>query len=153
MAKRVYRARDMKFYFAGAPDCESDYEPAIRLCGICGKEYDDHGLSIYLEGPSKRFDVDYVCGPCMTLPPKRIAEQARKRAAAIRGTLAPELGPWTTEKDRLEYNNGWAETLCHAADVFDTLKSIDAIEGGLFARKIGECYKQLNAPKRTRNAA
>lgn len=52
-------------------------------------------------------------------------------------------------------NVKWADGLLRVATLFDTLDSLDAIPGGRIARKIGEGYRETEAPRpdKTRKAA
>jgi hypothetical protein len=47
-------------------------------------------------------------------------------------------------------NTKWADDLLRVAVLFDTLDSLDPIDGGILARKIGEGYRELDIPPKAR---
>lgn len=142
---KVFRLKDVTFYFGAPRGCSYSHESGRHTCSLCGKKFLDHGLAVFLDEMYFHFEL---CGDCLTADPKRVAEKARKYAPILRKTR-PRRG------DDADMNTRWADDLLLVADLFDTLDSLDAILGGTLARKIGEGYREMEAPRpqRTRKAA
>lgn len=150
MSEKKLKARDMQFFFGGGNGATTGPEPRRWTCGICGRGFNDHGLDVVLEGVTYLMGawVGDICGECLISSPKRLAERIRKWAPILR-EKRPRRG---NDEDM---NIKWADGLLRVATLFDTLDSLDAITGGTLARKIGEGYKDIEAPRpqRTRKAA
>jgi hypothetical protein len=145
---RVLKATDLNFFFGGPSGGYSGHDPKHWSCGICAKKFYDHGLSVVLENGTHRGPwVGELCGECLTSRPKDLADFARVRTKILR-QLRPRRG------DDANTNTKWADDLLIVADLFDKLDSLDAIPGGVLARKIGEGYRELdNRPKARKGKA
>jgi hypothetical protein len=142
MGERIIRATDQRFFFGAMEGCNfAQSGPERRTCDFCGARFNDHGLGLWLMGA--KWGAAYggmMCGACLTASPKRLAELARERAPILR-KRRPDRG------DDRNYNIERADDMLRLAALFDTLDSIDAIDGGTLARKIGEAYRELDAPR------
>jgi hypothetical protein len=117
-------------------------------CGTCGKKTHHIRLTVEMELPLKEtaYGIDGLCPECLTSPPKVIAERARNRAASI------EVQRPGQHEDA-DSNVRKAFDLRRMANILDTVESIDDIDGGILARKIGEAFVEMDRPKAPGKAA
>jgi hypothetical protein len=142
MSKQKRITVDLKFFYAGDSAGTNCGIPRHNACGTCGARFYDFSLPVNLEGRTMKGPwIGYLCGKCLTSSPKRLAELAREYAPILRGKRI-------RNEDDAGANVRLAGNLLRAANMLESLGSIDAIPGGTFARKIGEGYRELNARKR-----
>ncbi len=153
MAKKGIKV-DLAFFFAGGPEGSNCGAAFWHTCPICGTRFNDHGLPVTLCGiDTANGDtcggpwIGELCGGCLTSSPQRLAELARARAPFVR-VKRPRHG------DDADENINLANDLVRGAEMLETLESIDNLSDGVFARKIGEAYWEIEGhPTPTGKAA
>ena len=150
MAKKGIKV-NLELFFAGGPEGSNCGAAYWHTCPICGTRFDDYGLPVTLCGWANGDTsggpwIGEICGGCLTSSPQRLAELARARAPLVR-VKRPRRG------DDADTNINLANDLVRGAEMLETLESIDNLSDGVFARKIGEAYRELDDRKRTGKAA
>lgn len=126
------KASDLRFEFGEGV--------ASPTCGLCGKEFDDHGVLMSLMGGG--ICGDHICGACIGSGPKGLAGIARARAYVVREML-PEPG------DDSDLYTEEAKGKLALAKILDGMEDFTPIQGGIVAVKIAEGYLETERPKKT----
>jgi hypothetical protein len=131
------KASDLRFEFGEGV--------ASPTCGLCGEEFDDHGVLMSLMGGG--FCGDHICGACIGSGPKGLAKIARGRAEVVR-----EMRPEPDDDPDLYIED--AKGKLALAEILDGMEDFTPIRRGIMAVRIGEAYREIEEhPKRGRKAA
>ncbi len=150
--RKKLRLEDHDFFFGGQAGSDDGYDPQRRVCHLCGKNFNDHGLTVYI-GPRDGADVSRchglgpLCGRCLTSGATELARISRMRAPIVRQGRPHRLDDETWGPRQR------AEALLSFADLFDSISGLDAFRKGTLAAKIGEGYLERGNGKTKGKAA
>jgi hypothetical protein len=127
---------------AKASDLRIEFSEGVAspTCGLCGEEFDDHGVLMSLMGGG--ICGDHICGACIGSGPKGLAKIARARAEAVR-----EMRPEPDDDPDLHTKD--AKGKLALAKILDGMEDFTPIQGGIVAAKIAEGYLETERPKKT----
>lgn len=132
----MVKASDLRFEFSEGV--------ASPTCGLCGKQFDDHGVLMSLMGGG--ICGDHICGACVGSGPKGLTKIARVRANVVREML-PEPG------DDSDLYTEDAKGKLALAKILAGMEDFTPIQGGIVAVKIAEGYLETEGPKKTSRKA